>query len=59
MNKTYGLVLKVTALVIGVLLMILSIIGNTSDAVLFALSGVGIFAIALESLLKYTYGLHK
>lgn len=59
MNKTLGMLLKGISLAMGIALIIVSILGTVSSNTGFAIVGVGIFAIALESFLKYTYGLHK
>ena len=57
--KMFGILLKLVALVLGCVLVVLAIGGPLSNELGFALAGSGIVAIALESLIKYTYGLHK
>lgn len=59
MNKIYGLLLKGVALAMGFALIITEMYGAIYSRVGFTMAGIGIFAIALESFLKYTYGLHK
>ena len=59
MRKIFGMFLKVLALVLGILLIVLPRIGSISNQTGFILAGIGIFAVAFESIFKYTYGLHK
>jgi hypothetical protein len=59
MSRTYGMILRILALAIGIALIIIPISGSISNKTGFILAGIGIFAIAFESFLKYTYGLHK
>jgi hypothetical protein len=47
------------ALAMAITLIVLSMLGAITIKNGFLMSGIGIFAIALEYFLKYTYGLHK
>ena len=59
MNKNFGLLLKGLALAMGLALIVMAILGSASSRTGGLLAGIGIFAIALESFLKYAYGVHK
>jgi hypothetical protein len=59
MRKKFGIVLKAIALAMGIVLIVIPTIGTISYRTGFILAGIGIFSIAFESFLKYTYGLHK
>ena len=50
MNKTFSLILRGLALAMGVALIVLAILGNLDVKNGFILTGVGLFALAVDRL---------
>ncbi len=51
MNKNLGLILKVVAFAMGIALVVMALTGSIASNTGFAMAGIGLLALALDSLM--------